>query len=156
MSDMSQSLGKAKTESPSLQPEPDSKPLGAVSALARFKSHLEADEQTIKARQSSPLISDPWEDLLKNLEARPNAGRHIVQALDPDGKPEWRVRSCYLLTMVGIAAERVNVVHHRRLGTVMRKLGWTGPKNLRFGAEQAKGYFKAAEDVPRSNHVRFG
>jgi hypothetical protein len=151
---MSQYLDKAKTESPSLQPEPDSKPLDAVSALARFKSHLEADEQTIKARQSSPLISDPWADLLKNLEARPNAGRHIVQAVDPDGKPEWRVRSCYLLTnVVGIAAERANGAHHRRLGAVMRKLGWAGPKNLRFGAEQAKGYFKAAEDVPRSNHT---
>ena len=72
-------------------------------------------------------------------------------------KPEWRVRSCYLLTnVVGIAAERVNRAHHRRLGTVMRKLGWAGPKNLRFGAEQAKGYFKAAEDVPRSNHTAAG
>ena len=146
---MSQSLDKAKTKSPSLQPEPDSKPLG-VSALARFKSHLEADGQ----RQSSRLISDPWEDLLKNLEASPDAGNNIVQAVDPDGKPEWRAQSCYLLTnVVGIAAERVNVVHQRRLGTVMRKLGWAGPKNLRFGAEQAKGYFKAAQDVPRSNHT---
>jgi hypothetical protein len=123
-----------------------------VSALARFKSHLEADEQTDNGKQIGP--DDPWADLLKNLEARPNAGRHIVQAVDPDGKPEWRVRSCYLLTnVVGIAAERANGAHHRRLGTVMRKLGWTGPKNLRFGAEQAKGYFKAAEDVPRNNHT---
>ena len=154
---MSQSFDKAKTERPSLQPEPGSKPLGVVSAFARFKSHLEADEQPIEARQSSRLISDPWEALLKNLlEARPNAGNNIVQAVDPDGKTEWRVRSCYLLTMVGIAAERINAAHQRRLGTVMRKLGWAGPKNLRFGAEQAKGYFKAAEDVPRSNHVRFG
>ena len=144
---MSQSFDKAKTERPSLQPEPGSKPLGVVSAFARFKSHLEADEQPIEARQSSRLISDPWEALLKNLlEARPNAGNNIVQAVDPDGKPEWRAQSCYLLTnVVGIAAERVNVVHHRRLGTVMRKLGWTGPKNLRFGAEQAKGYFKVAQ-----------
>ena len=150
MSDMSQSFDKAKTESPSLQGEPDSEPC-VVSALARFKSHLEADEQIGNDKQIR--LDDPWADLLKNLEARPNTDRHIVQALDPDGKPEWRVRSCYLLTVVGLAAERANAVHHRRLGTVMRKLGWTGPKNLRFGAEQAKGYFKAAEDVRRSNHT---
>ena len=50
-----------------------------------------------------------------------------------------------LTTLVGIAAERANGSHHRRLDTVMRKLGWTGPKNLRFGAEQAKGYFKVAQ-----------
>jgi putative DNA primase/helicase len=48
---MSQSFDRAKTESPSLQPEPDSKPLGAVSALARFKSHLEADEQPDNDKQ---------------------------------------------------------------------------------------------------------
>ena len=122
------------------------------SALARFRNHLEADEQTIEAGQSPPPISDPWEVLLKNLEASPNAGNNIVQAVDADGRLEWRVRSCYLLANVasalGIAPERINAVHHRRLGAAIRKLGWTGPKNLRFGREQAKGYFKAAEDLP--------
>ena len=115
------------------------------SALARFKSHVEA---AIETKQNSWLSSDPWEGLLKNLEARPNAGDNIVQAADADGKPEWRVKSCYLLdTVLGLAAERISAVHQRRLGAVMRKLGWTGPKNIRFGTGQAKGYFKAAEDA---------
>jgi hypothetical protein len=57
------------------------------------------------------------------------------------------VRSCYILAnVIGIAPERINAVHQRCLGTVMRNLGWTGPRNLRFGREQAKGYFKAAAE----------
>ena len=58
-------------------------------------------------------------------------------------KPQWRVKSTFLLASVlQITNERVNPVHSRRLGAVMRKLGWTGPVNLRFGAQQGKGYFK--------------
>jgi hypothetical protein len=116
-----------------------------VSALARFQSHLEA---AIETRQSSWLSSDPWEGLLKNLEARPNAGDNIVQAADADGKPEWRVQSNYILvTVLGLAPERVNIAHARRLRIVMQKLGWTGSKNLRFRGRQAKGFYKAAEDA---------
>jgi hypothetical protein len=70
-----------------------------------------------------------------------------VQAIDQDGKPEWRIRSFYLLTnVIGIAPERITVAHGRHLGAIMCKLGWSGPKNLRFGVEQAKGYYRAADE----------
>jgi hypothetical protein len=121
-----------------------------VSAVARFQEHLEAAIEAIEAKQkqSSRPTSDSWEDLIKNFEAKPDARHNIVQAVDADGNTEWRVRSSYLLThVIGIAPERVTAVHQRRLATVMRNLGWTGPRNLRFGREQAKGYFKAEEDV---------
>jgi hypothetical protein len=122
-----------------------------VSALARFQEHLDAAIEAIEAKQkqSFRLTSDSWEDLLlKNLELKPDARHNITQAFDADGNPEWRVRSYYLLTnVVGIAPERVGAVHQRRLGTVMRKLGWSGPKNIKFGTEQAKGYSRAAEEI---------
>ena len=127
-------------------------------ALLGLIDHLEAAVEAIeakhtakhtakhKAKHSGP--ADSWEDLLKNLEVKPDARHNIVQAVDADGNTEWRVRSCYLLAnVIGIAPERTNAVHQRRLATVMRKLGWTGPKNIRFGREQAKGYFRTAEEV---------
>ena len=70
----------------------------------------------IEDRQSYRLISDPWEDLLTNVEARANAGDSIVRAADADGEPEWRAKTSYLLANVlGIASERVNTTHSRRL-----------------------------------------
>jgi len=119
-----------------------------MTAPTREQTKIMADRAEARSGQGSRLSSDPWEDLLKNFEANPDAGNGIVRAVDPDGKPEWRVKSCYLLdTVLGLAAERISAVHQRRLGAVMRKLGWTGPKNIRFGTGQAKGYFKAAEDA---------
>jgi predicted P-loop ATPase len=105
----------------------------------------------IEDRQSSRMISDPWEDLLANLEAKATMenieGGHIAKAIDADGKPQWRVKSTFILaTVLGIPSERVNTNHSRRLGSVMRKLGWNGPVNLRFAAQQSKGYFRPATD----------
>src|SRR5262249_8875772 len=54
----------------------------------------------VEIRQTSRLISDPWEDVLLNVEASPNADGSIVQAPDADGKLEWRVKSSYLLESV--------------------------------------------------------
>jgi hypothetical protein len=112
-----------------------------VSALARFQNHREA---ATEARPSSWLGNDPWEDLLKeHLEAGPGADNSIIRVVTPDGQPEWRVKSRYLLANVlGLVPERNN----GRLSTLMRKLGWTGPKDMRFRGKLAKGYFKAAED----------
>jgi hypothetical protein len=113
----------------------------------------DADTQILWLVFGNPLrLWDSWEDVLKGLELKPDLRHNITQVFDRDGNPEWRVRSMYLLTkVIGIAPERVNVVHQCRLGTVMRKLGWSGPKNIWFGQEQAKGYFggysKAAEDA---------
>jgi hypothetical protein len=107
-----------------------------LSALARFQEHLDAAIEAIEAKQkqSPQLTSDSWEDLLlENLELRPDARHNITQAVDADGNTEWRVRSSYLLThVIGIAPERAGAVHQRRLGTVMRKMGWSGPKNIKF------------------------
>ena len=113
----------------------------------------------VEIRQSSRLISDPWEDLLLNLEAKANietieAG-NIIKTVDADGKLQWRVKSSYLLASVlDIASERVNATHSRRLGAVMRKLGWSGPANLRFGAQQSKGSFKLATDTDATTGYR--
>jgi Virulence-associated protein E len=97
----------------------------------------------IEDRQSSRMIGDPWQDILVNVEAGADNNGNIIQTTNDDGKPEYRAKSSFLLTTkLGIALERLNSNHSRRLGNAMRNLGWSGPKNLRFGEEQAKGYFK--------------
>ena len=66
----------------------------------------------------------------------------------PTASRNGGVQSNYILvTVLGLAPERVNIAHARRLRTVMQKLGWTGSKNLRFRGRQAKGFYKAAEDA---------
>jgi hypothetical protein len=119
-----------------------------MSALARFKGHLE-NTSSAQARGARRLAKeDPWVDRLKSLKPTPSADHSIIEAVDVDGQPEWRVKSCYLLdTVLGLAAERINSAHQRRLGTVMRRLGWIGPKTIWFRTRMAKGYFRPAEDA---------
>jgi hypothetical protein len=91
---------------------------------------------------------DPWIDQLKNLDIAANAGNNIVKVADHDGKPEWRVSTYYLLvTVLGLAPESANADHQRRLARAMRRLGWAGPKNMRFEGVQARGFYRTAEDA---------
>jgi hypothetical protein len=54
------------------------------------------------------------------------------------------VKSAAVLEKIlGFTPDRINSSHSKRLGAVMRSLGWTGPVNMRFGVEQGKGYWKA-------------
>jgi hypothetical protein len=109
-------------------------------AFARFERH-QLDKQIVSDGESrqGPDFTDPWERLLRRVERRTG----VIRAVDRDGKPEWRVKSRYLLTeVIGIPPERTNANHGCRLGVVMRGLGWDGPKDIWFGAGHTKGYAK--------------
>ena len=95
---------------------------------------------------------DPWIDRLKTiLDTAPHAGNDIVQALGADGMPEWRVTTLHVIVIVlGLDPKRITIAHTRHLHEVMNKLGWSGPKNLRFLGEQARGYYRAVEDAEAS------
>lgn len=107
-------------------------------AFTRFENY-QLNKQIVSEPKDIDAV-DPWEKLLRRVETR--AG--VVHGVDRDGKREWRVKSRYLLTeVIGIPPERASgAVHGCRLGVVMRKLGWTGPKDIWFGAGHTKGYAK--------------
>jgi putative DNA primase/helicase len=100
----------------------------------------------IEERQNSRRIADPWEDLLGDKEVlgwRMKNGEDYVKAADENGKLQWRVRSAAVLeNILGFTPDRINNSHSKRLGAVMRSLGWTGPIPIRFGTEVSKGYWK--------------
>ena len=102
----------------------------------------------IEDRQSSRMVADPWEDFLVNLvETKGELDDNIVKAIDDDGALQWRVRSNYILMRVlGIPSQLVNTSHSTRLAKVMRRLGWAGPVNQRYGGGSmpGKGYCKPA------------
>jgi hypothetical protein len=106
---------------------------------ARFVRH-QLDKQIVSDNEPrDPNSVDPWEKLLKRVETRSG----VTRAVNRDGRLEWRTKSRYLLTeVIGIPPERANRYHGIRLGVAMRRLGWVGPKDFRFGREKAKGYAK--------------
>jgi hypothetical protein len=110
-------------------------------ALARFE-RLKTTKQIVSNGESKQGF-DPWENVLRTVETRSG----VFEAVDSNGRREWRVRSRYLLTsVIGIAPERVNGSSQgTRLGVVMRRLNWIGPQYLYFGNKQyAKGYRKSS------------
>jgi hypothetical protein len=65
-------------------------------------------------------------------------------ASDARGYPEWRISTDYLLTeVIGLAKERQNNNHTKRLSAVMRALGWTRrEQTMRIGTIAVRGYFR--------------
>jgi predicted P-loop ATPase len=89
---------------------------------------------TAAAMQDMRRDHDPWDDALAGLE------RHgCVKA---EGG-ELRVSSRDVLSLVlGIGADKQNDVTAKRAAFSLRRLGWQGPKVVRFGDVLAKGYVK--------------
>jgi predicted P-loop ATPase len=90
----------------------------------------------------SRLADDPWLATLSQIESG--------WTFQIDGKfsrefGEWRVASDWLLReRLDINPSILNSNHPKRLAACMRKLGWTGPKNLKInGHADQKGYTKA-------------
>jgi hypothetical protein len=76
---------------------------------------------------------DPWEDKLANACGTVEQG-------------EERVSSTDLMEIVlGIHISKQRDIDFKRLGKCMRRLGWDGPKNMRIGNEQTKGYTRPAK-----------
>lgn len=84
--------------------------------------------------QKQRMPSDPCLDVLADIQGEISQGaeRISTKALFGEG---------YL----NIATAQRQDFHNKRLASVMRKLGWEGPKSVRFGGKAVRGYSRDAE-----------
>jgi hypothetical protein len=126
-----------------------------IEGLKRDRDQLWAEAVKIEARGASLELPealwgaarelqearreiDPWEDILSDLEAH-----HCTVKDHPD---EWRILSTDLLvTVLAIPADRQFNVSAKRVANAMERLGWVGPKMIRHGTRNRKGYVKRKE-----------
>ena len=91
---------------------------------------------------------DPWRHALAGVENMPDAPGRVERFSD-----EIRVASGFLWNdVLGFEMKMADKRRlSRRLGRLMRWLGWDGPKPLRMGEKILKGYAKTRRDL--SNRV---
>lgn len=83
--------------------------------------------------QEARVETDPWEEQLRDA-----IGDRV---LGDDGDYEERVATTTLLgTRLGIPAERQTSSAARRVATIMRRSGWTGPEKMRSGSNLFRGF----------------
>jgi predicted P-loop ATPase len=90
--------------------------------------------------QEARLSVDPWEDILRRLTPlNPNVIVHEAQ---------WKITSEALIgDVLKIPTERQGRPEANRAGLAMRRLGWTGPKQMRFpGLNRPSGFCKPIPD----------
>lgn len=118
------------------------------------------------AEQEARTYKDPWADLLADVSRRgeqyerdrrqPGAGGLLaddgpavyerMEVQEQGGLPVERVTSAWLLLdVLRIPEAQQNAEHGKRLGIVMRKLGWKGPKVYKIGGRSARGYEREQE-----------
>ncbi|HUZ34011.1 MAG TPA: virulence-associated E family protein [Xanthobacteraceae bacterium] len=104
--------------------------------------------------QNKRTMGDPWQEEIESAladverhEAERAAAHNRKEAANPfayyedkdDG--ERRITSHFLLSLaLGIKAGQQSAECGKRVGVVMRKLGWVGPEPLRIGGRVTKGY----------------
>jgi len=82
--------------------------------------------------QEERMVEDGWYDLLSEIRGDKYGG-------------SFRVSSASILTAtLGIPKERQTQAVARRVAGIMRRLGWEGPKQIRMGRLNARGYEKPA------------
>jgi predicted P-loop ATPase len=75
---------------------------------------------------------DPWEDILRNVQGTLVTG-------------EWRVFTHHLLEdHLAIPRDKQHNQQSKRIADCMRALGWSGPKHVRIGDEQLRGFTRKA------------
>jgi hypothetical protein len=101
------------------------------------------------AQQSARLVDDPWEDTLANIPNLVAASSGSIAIIDG----ELRVFTSYLLdSMLHIDPARAETFDGKRLGTCMRKLGWSGPTLLRIGNKVGRGYSRQVEGMEKNGN----
>jgi predicted P-loop ATPase len=129
--------------------ERDRDQLWAEAAVAEAQGEPLTIDQSLwgvaAARQASRLVSHPWEDRLEGLERlAPQSSGSIMVVPGAPGEPdEIRVSSDYVLhNILSLQPGLTRTSHSRQLAAVLRRLGWTGPKKMRFGERSINGYSK--------------
>jgi predicted P-loop ATPase len=90
--------------------------------------------------------ADPWEDVLRSVNG-------VVCPNEKSGKPEERIHTQELLLKVGIPIDRQKNQDTKRVGEAMRTLRWSGPKMIRIGEKNMRGYWRAPETEEGLLHV---
>jgi predicted P-loop ATPase len=117
-------------------------------------THLEAKGEPItlpehlwpdaRAEQEKRREQDPWDDLLADVKGE------VYLATDGDGYEE-RIATTELLELhLRIDRGKSNDRDTKRLGHVMRRLGWTGPKPQRIKGKPAKAYIRKVTEKDAS------
>jgi len=101
-----------------------------------------------KDEQAERVPRHPWED---NERLRDLRGTICVDS--STGDREERVLSNDLIKMLEIPNKDLRPAHYLSLRTVMHRLGWEGPKNLRIGKSNGSGYCRPAEAGKGKNAV---
>jgi hypothetical protein len=101
-----------------------------------------------EAEQKARLQDDAWEDVISAALSKlnwnkPRNGYHSL-ASDPDGKPEMRVSSHWLINdVLSIPKERQRPDQSARIAGVMRSLAWDRPNGpMKIGKATCRGYAK--------------
>jgi len=84
-------------------------------------------------QQSERMQEDPWADIL---------GR--AQGEVKDGKERISTETLFTQYLEILPSQRQSF-HPKRVATVMRQLGWNGPKKVRIGGNVVRGYERATE-----------
>jgi len=85
--------------------------------------------EAAREAQEARMEEEPWVDILANVHGDLVAGYERISSLE------------LLSQNLDIPRERQQPFHGRRLASVMQKLGWDGPKNVRLvDGKVAKGY----------------
>jgi putative DNA primase/helicase len=93
-------------------------------------------------RADERRVIDPWEDILARVESSPS----VLRKLSIE-RGESRVASNYLFShFLNLNPANVKVPESKRVATIMRRLGWDGPRVLNINGEDARGYRKPLAD----------
>jgi hypothetical protein len=92
-------------------------------------------------QQEQRLLHDPWEDKLANVK-----GTFVTV----DGtRVEERISSTDLLSIrLSLPADKQTDAASKRLANVMNRLGWEGPKKIKFEGTALQGYWRLVPQVP--------
>jgi predicted P-loop ATPase len=106
----------------------------AAAAEARGEPLVIEDylDQAVAAQQEERMLKDTWDDILAPVKG---------EIIDADGVE--RISSEKLLTVfLQLKPDRINDATTKRLGACMRRLGWSGPKKMRFASVPKQGYWR--------------
>jgi len=94
------------------------------------------------AAQDERRLQDPWDDTLASV-----CGRIYVN--EETGAEEERISSEELFKIyLELPPAKTQHAEALRLKRSMRRLGWSGPKKLRFGEATKRGYFRQSSERP--------
>ena len=112
-------------------------------------SHREAEgESTVLPKalwaaageeQEQRRESDPWEDIFRSVKG--------IVCQNEAGIMEERIHTHELLLKLGIPTDRQKPQDVKRIGEAMRNLRWSGPKMVRIGDKNMRGYARPPRDI---------